>query len=192
MLASLPIPLQPIMLLWLNLATDGAPALALGMEKGDPDIMKRPPRPPREPVINRNMVISIIVIAAVDTIAVLSLFALALSRFPGNVTAAQTMAFTTLVCSELLRAYTSRSEQESLLSIGIFSNRWMVLATVSSFALLLLMLYVPLLQPFVDTVSLSLTDWLVMIPFMCAASIAAEITKVYIRSRAARLTSTAI
>ncbi len=192
MLAGMPIPLVPIQLLILNLVTDGAPALALGMEQGEPDIMKRPPRSPREPVINRNMVISIIIIAAVDTIAVLSLFALALSRFPGNVTAAQTMAFTTLVCSELLRAYTSRSEQESLFSIGVFSNRWMVLATVSSFALLLLMLYVPLLQPFLDMVSLSLPDWLLMIPFMCAAPTAAEITKVYIRRWAARPASAAI
>ncbi len=186
MLAGMPIPLVPIHLLILNLVTDGAPALALGMEQGEPDIMKRPPRSPREPVINRNMVISITIIATADTIAVLSLFALALSRFPGNVTAAQTMAFTTLVCSELLRAYTSRSEQESLFSIGIFSNRWMVLATVFSFALLLLMIYVPILQPFTGTVSLSLSDWLVMIPFMCAAPIAAEITKIYLRSRAAR------
>ena len=192
MLAGMPIPLVPIHLLVLNLVTDGAPALALGMEQGEPDIMKRPPRPPREPVINRNMVISIIIIAAADTIAVLSLFAIALARFPGNVMAAQTMAFTTLVCSELLRAYTSRSEQESLFSIGIFSNRWMVLATVSSFALLLLMLYVPYLQPFTSTVAPGLTDWLVMLPFILLASITAELIKVYIRNRAARMVAAAV
>jgi Ca2+-transporting ATPase len=192
MLAGLPIPLLPIQLLMLNLVTDGAPALALGMEKGDPNIMKRPPRPTHEPVINRNMLINIIVIAATDTVAILSVFVLALSRFPGNLMAAQTMAFATLVCSELLRAYTSRSELYSIFSIGIFSNPWMALATGSSFILLLILIYVPFLQPFSDTVSLKLTDWLMMIPFMLMAPAAAEITKIFIRNKAARMANSAV
>ena len=61
MLMGFPIPLKPIQLLWLNLVSDGAPALALGMEKGEPDIMKEPPRPPKEPVIDANMAIGIVV-----------------------------------------------------------------------------------------------------------------------------------
>ena len=81
MLAGLPIPLRPIQLLWLNLVTDGAPALALGLEKGDPDIMKRPPRPAKEPVINREMLLGIGIIPIADTIAVLGSFLLALNRF---------------------------------------------------------------------------------------------------------------
>jgi Ca2+-transporting ATPase len=186
MLAGLPIPLSPIQLLLLNLVTDGAPALALGLEKGEPDIMRRPPRPTAEPVINRNMLISIIVIAIADTFAVLMSFTWALSRFPGNLVAAQTVAFATLVCSELLRAYTSRSETYSIFSIGIFSNRWMVLATGGSFLLLLILIYVPFMQPFVDTVPLSLLDWVEMIPFMFIAPAAAEIVKIYLRRRMAR------
>jgi Ca2+-transporting ATPase len=186
MLAGLPIPLSPIQLLLLNLVTDGAPALALGLEKGEPDIMRRPPRPSAEPVINRDMLLSIIVIAIADTFAVLMSFTWALSRFPGNVVAAQTVAFATLVCSELLRAYTSRSETYSIFSIGIFSNRWMVLATGGSFLLLLILIYVPFLQPFVDTVPLSLLDWVEMIPFMFIAPAAAEIVKIYLRRRMAR------
>ncbi len=186
MLAGLPIPLSPIQLLLLNLVTDGAPALALGLEKGEPDIMRRPPRPTTEPVINRDMRLSIIVIAIADTLAVLLSFTWALSRFPGNLVAAQTVAFATLVCSELLRAYTSRSETYSIFSIGIFSNRWMVLATGGSFLLLLILIYVPFLQPFVDTVPLSLVDWVEMIPFMFIAPTAAEIIKIYLRRRMAR------
>ena len=88
-------------LLWLNLVSDGAPALALGMEQGDRDIMKQPPRPPKEPVINRDMAIGIGVIAVVDAIAILAVFYLALQRYPGHLEAAQTIAFVTLV---LLRA----------------------------------------------------------------------------------------
>jgi len=183
MLARLPIPLRPIQLLWLNLITDGAPALALGLEKGEPDIMQRPPRPAKEPVINRDMLVGIIVISLVDTFAVLSAFILALSRFQGHVEAAQTVAFATLVCSELLRAYTSRSEYHSVFSIGPFSNRWMVLATALSGVLLLLVMYVPFLQSVFNTVPLNLSDWLAMAPLIVMASVAAEVTKFFLRRR---------
>ena len=83
MLAGMPIPLRPVHLLWLNLVSDGAPALALGMEKGDRDIMKHPPRPPKEPVINRDMAIGIGVIAVVDALAILLVFGLRLAEIPG-------------------------------------------------------------------------------------------------------------
>ena len=192
MLTGLPMPLRPIQLLLLNLVTDGAPALALGLEKGEPDIMKRPPRPTKEPVINRDMLTSIGFIAVADTIAVLGVFVLALSLYPGNLIAAQTMAFATLVCSELLRAFTSRSETYSIFSIGVFSNRWMILATGSSFLMLLLAIYVPFLQPFVDTVPLSLGNWLEMLPFMFVAPTTAEIVKIFLRRKANRLAATPV
>jgi P-type Ca2+ transporter type 2C len=188
MLAGLPIPLQPIMLLWLNLVTDGAPALALGMERGDPDIMKRPPRPTREPVINRGMLPGIIVIPIADTIAVLSSFLLALNRFGSdNLAAAQTVAFATLVTSELLRAYTARSERYSVFKAGIFGNKWMQYATGLSFVLLLLAIYVPFLQDVFGTVPLTINDWAVMLPFILMAPIAAELTKMVIRWRASKV-----
>jgi len=185
MVVGWPIPLQPIQLLWLNLVTDGAPALALGLEKGDPDIMKRPPRPATEPVINRNMLLGIITIPLADTIAVLGAFVLALNRFGwDHVAVAQTVAFATLICSELLRAYTSRSEYYSVLSVGLFSNKWMVYATTASLLLLLSTMYIPVLRPFFGTVPLNLNDWLMMLPFMFIAPITAEITKMFLRRRA--------
>jgi Ca2+-transporting ATPase len=189
MLVGLPIPLRPIQLLWLNLVTDGAPALALGLEKGDSDIMKRPPRPTREPVINRDMLLGIITIPIADMIAVLCAFVMALNRFGWNhVEAAQTVAFATLICSELLRAYTSRSEYYSVFSIGLTSNKWMVYATSVSLLLLLATMYIPFLQPFFGTVPLGLNDWLMMLPFMFVAPITAEVTKALLRWRAARST----
>lgn len=181
MLAGLPIPLRPIQLLWLNLVTDGAPALALGLEKGDPDIMKQKPRPPKEPVINREMTIGIAVQAVVMTAAILLAFIYGLDRFPGNLRGAQTIAFATMIMSELLRAFTARSEYYSVVSLGIFSNKWMIYAVGSSFLLLLLSIYVPFLQPFFGTVPLGLTDWLVIAPLFLLASIAAEITKAVLR-----------
>jgi Ca2+-transporting ATPase len=185
MLLGMPIPLRPVHLLWLNLVSDGAPALALGMEKGDKDIMKYPPRPPKEPVINRDMAIGIGVIAVVDAIAILSVFYLALQRYPGHLEAAQTIAFVTLCTSELIRAYTGRSEYQSIFSIGVFSNKWMNWAVLASFTLVLMVTYVPFLQPFFDTVPLSLEDWMFMLPFFFASPIAMELVKLYFRRRTA-------
>jgi Ca2+-transporting ATPase len=192
MLFGLPIPLRPVQLLLLNLVTDGAPALALGMEKGDLDIMKRPPRPTKEPVINWEMQIGTAVQAIAMTAAVLLAYFFAMRMYPQNIGHAQTIAFVTLCLSELLRAFTARSEHQGLFSIGFFSNRWMVWAVLGSALLVLIVTYIPLLQPFFDTVPLNLTDWLVMIPFILFASIAAEITKVYIRNKAATVASRAL
>jgi Ca2+-transporting ATPase len=181
MLMGFPIPLKPIQLLYLNLVSDGAPALALGMEKGEPDIMKDPPRPPKEPVINRDMAIGISVVAIVDAIAILTIFYLAMHRFPGDLDHTRTIAFVTLCTSELLRAFTARSEHHSVFSIGVFSNRWMVWATTGSFLLVLLTVYVPFLRPFFDTVFLNWEEWFFMAPFFFASPVAMELVKVYLR-----------
>jgi Ca2+-transporting ATPase len=184
MLAGLPIPLLPVQLLWLNLVSDGAPALALGLEKGDTDIMQQPPRSPKEHVINRSMGIGIAVVGIVDALAILGVFYLALQRYPAeHVMTAQTIAFVTLCASELLRAFTARSERHSVFSIGVFSNRWMVWAVAASFLAVLLVVYVPFLQPFFDTVPLSVDDWLLMLPFFFVSPVAMELLKLFFRSR---------
>jgi Ca2+-transporting ATPase len=183
MLAGLPIPLRPVQLLWLNLVSDGAPALALGLEKGDPDIMKHPPRSPAEPVINRDMAIGIGVVGFVDALAILAVFYLALQRYPDQLVAAQTIAFVTLCSSELIRAFTARSEYHSIFTIGVFSNRWMVWAVAVSFLLVLMVVYVPFLRPFFDTVPLSTDDWLFMLPFFFASPVAMELLKFYFRKQ---------
>ena len=192
MLAGMPIPLRPVQLLWLNLVSDGAPALALGLEKGDPDVMKQPPRSPTEPVINRDMAIGIGVVSVVDALAILGVFYLALQRYPDHLAAAQTIAFATLCVSELIRAFTARSERHSVFSIGVFSNRWMVWAVGVSFLLVLTVIYVPFLRPFFDTVPLTVSDWLLMLPFFFASPVAMELIKVYLRKRMARSLSAAI
>jgi len=191
MLFGWPLPLRPVQLLMLNLVTDGAPALALGMEKGDPDIMKLPPRPTKEPVINWEMQIGTAVQAIVMTAAVLSAYYFALQMYPQELNRAQTIAFVTLCVSELLRSFTARSEHYSLLSMGLFSNKWVLWANGSSFLVVLISVYVPFLNPFFDTVPLSVSDWIFMLPFMVLASIAAEITKVYLRHKAAGLIAAA-
>jgi Ca2+-transporting ATPase len=180
MLAGLPLPLTAIQLLVLNLITDGAPALALGLEKGEPDIMDRPPRPVEEPVINRQMVWGIVIQTIAITAATMIAFVIGLSRFPGNLAAAQTMAFATLSISELFRAYTSRSERYSLFSIGVLSNKYMQWAVLASLVILLSIIYVPFLDPIFDTTSLGLNEWLVILPLVLIPSIAAEINKSFL------------
>ena len=191
MLGGLPIPLRPVQLLWLNLVSDGASALALGLEQGDPDIMKHPPRSPAEPVIDKDMAIGIGFVGIVDALAILSVFYLALQRYPGNLAAAQTMAFVSLCTSELIRAFTARSEYHSVFSIGVFSNRWMIWAVGASFLLVLMVVYVPFLAPFFDTVPLTAGDWLFMLPFFFASPVAMELLKVYFRKRSAATLLTA-
>jgi Ca2+-transporting ATPase len=176
-LAGLPSPLTAIQLLWLNLITDGAPALALGVEKGDPDVMEQPPRPPQEPIINRRMRLGIGIQTVAITAVTLTAYLVGLRLHPESPKLAETMAFVTLSFSELLRAYTARSERYPLLKVGVFTNRNMNLAVISSLVLLLAVVYIPFLNPVFDTVPLSWTQWEVVLPLLLVPAVVAEVTK---------------
>jgi P-type Ca2+ transporter type 2C len=178
-----PIPLTAIQLLWLNLVTDGAPALALGTEPGDPDIMERPPRPTNEPIINKHMQIGILVQTIAITAVTLGAYAIGYYFEPEHAEFAQTMAFVTLSISELFRAYTARSEFYPLLKIGVFKNRIMNWAVLGSLVMIFVVVYVPFLQPIFNTAPLGVAEWLEILPLVLIPSIAAEITKVYLRRR---------
>lgn len=180
MLVGLPVPLKPIQLLWLNLLTDAFPALALGMEQREPGIMNRPPRNPDEPIMDRRMKWQIGIQSSFMTLAVLGAFVYALT-FLGDIPTARTYAFAALIFSELLRAYTSRSEVHSVFRIGIFSNKYMIGGTLLSFLLLLAVIYVPYLRTVFDTVLLTTGDWAVITAFGLIPFIAAETSKVFLR-----------
>jgi Ca2+-transporting ATPase len=203
-LAGLPTPLTAIQLLWLNLITDGAPALALAMEKGEPDVMERPPRPKHEPIINRTMMIGMIVQTIMQSSVVLIAFGLGLlwhlrssDALPAganpirfllaydwrglDVQTAETMAFVTLSLVELFRAYTARSEKTSLRKLGVFSNPWMQRAVGLSILLLLAVCGIPFLQPIFNTHFLSLREWVVVLGLSTLPAIAEEITKFFLR-----------
>lgn len=182
-LVGLPSPLEPIHLLWLNLVTDGLPALALGLEKGEPDIMDRPPRPPEQPILTRDLWSLIGVQAVIEAIVTIGAFVWALRASGNDLAFARTMAFATLVMAELARAYTSRSERYSVWKVGPLTNRWMIGATASSFVLLLLVVYVPLLQPVFNTTTLYGNAWLVVTALMLMPAIAAELAKLWMRGR---------
>ncbi|HSL43813.1 MAG TPA: cation-translocating P-type ATPase [Anaerolineales bacterium] len=212
-LAGLPIPLTVIQILWLNLITDGAPALALAREKGDPDVMEQQPRKKSEPIINGTMRLGIAAQTVVQTAAVLAAFLLGLYWHLGeaipegsnaflylfqydwtgvDVLTSQTMAFATLSLTQLFRAYTVRSEKASLFSIGIFSNRYMQLAVGASIILLLLVINVPFLQPVFNTHFLSLNEWIAVSALALVPAITEEMTKTYLRWHEARSTQEGI
>ncbi|MFH1183774.1 MAG: cation-translocating P-type ATPase [Chloroflexota bacterium] len=203
-LAGLPPPLTAIQLLWLNLITDGAPALALAMEKGDPDIMSRKPRAKNEPIVNATMRVGILVQMFAQSGVVLSAFALGLlwhlragdSLPPGmnpltyliqydwrgvDVQTAETMAFVTLSLCELFRAYTVRSEFASVFRIGVFSNRTMQWAVLVSVVLLLLVCSVPALQPIFNTHFLAPREWGLVLGLAVIPAVFEEITKFFLR-----------
>jgi P-type Ca2+ transporter type 2C len=173
-------PLTAIQLLWLNLVTDGAPALALGTEKAEPGIMDQPPRPPSEPIINRFMQLGIAVQTIAITAVTLAAYMIGRSLHPENPEFARTMAFVTLSISELLRAYTARSERYPLLKLGIFTNRNMNLAVMLSLGLILGVIYLPFAAQFFETTPLGWEQWQVLLPLLVVPSLAAEAVKYWI------------
>lgn len=176
-----PVPLTAIQLLLLNLLTDGAPALALGAEPAEPGIMERPPRSPTERIINREMAGGILYQAAALTAAVLGLFAIA-HHGPWREDA-DTLAFVTLVVAELFRAYAARSEWIPLYKLGLFSNRWMQWAFLSSLGVLLLVVYAPPLRPVFNTFPLTLPMWTALLPLALVPFLLVEGRKVFISLR---------
>lgn len=172
------VPLLPIQLLWLNLVTDSFPALALGVEKGEPDIMDQKPRDPNESIIDRSMMISILFQSIAVAGGSLLAYYWAMNRYPDSLLHARTITFATLITAELLRAFSSRSQKYSLFKIGIFTNKTMVLATGFAFALLLVVLYVPFLQGIFYTFPLGLVDWEIVLSFAFIPLVIGEVVKI--------------
>ena len=156
-LFGLPSPLTPIQLLWLNLITDAFPALALGVEPAEADIMERDPRDPKESILAGTTGKNVIIQSISITVAVLLAYVIGLKYiFPGNIEGAHTIVFATLITSELLRAFSVRSERYTLKELGWFTNKNLVKANLLSFSLLLIVMYVPVLR---NLFELDLITW---------------------------------
>jgi len=156
------LPLIATQLLWINLVTDGAPALALGVDPVHDDVMRRPPRPQGEKVITRTMwsgILQVGVVMAIGTLLVLdACLPGGFIEGAGTLRYAQTMAFTTLVFFSLFTVFSSRSDERSAFE-GLFSNHWLWGATLLSVLLQIAVVYVPFLQHAFSTVDLTLADW---------------------------------
>ncbi len=162
MLLALPLPLVPIQILWVNLVTDGLPAMALGLDQAENDVMKRSPRSPREGVFARGLAWKIIsrgfLIGAVTLVA----FMITYSNNPENLMYAQTVAFATLVMAQLIHVFDCRSDR-SVFHRNPFENKYLVGAVISSIFLLLVVIYHPPLQPVFHTTAILPRDWLLIL-----------------------------
>lgn len=176
-LMNLPVPFIAIQLLWLNLVTDSFPALALGMETGDPDVMDRPPRDAKASILDKQLLVAVAVQSIAIAVSSLLAYTTALRLYPDNLALSRTIAFATLITAELLRAYSSRSQRYSLFKIGIFSNKTMVLGTGISFALMLAVLYIPFMQDIFETVSMGLVHWEIVLLFAFIPLVIGELYK---------------
>ncbi|CAA9889827.1 Calcium-transporting ATPase [Candidatus Methylobacter favarea] len=140
-----PLPLLPLHLLWINLVTDGLPALALATDPIDPGVLNRPPRRSQEALFNREFLTLTLFTGLLTAGVTLGVFAYEL-YIDNSLEQARDAAFTTLVIAELLRAFGARSEQRTIWQIGLFSNMRLFLIVAVSFALQLAIHHVPMLQ----------------------------------------------
>jgi Ca2+-transporting ATPase len=161
-LVGLPPPLFPLQILWLNLLTDVFPAMALVMEKAEPDVMRRPPRDPKEPLFSKNLRKLVVTEGLILTLATLAVYVWALMTYgPGP--QSTTLAFVALAATQVAQALNCRSEEHSVIELGLFSNRYGLAATAMVMFSLLLAVYASPLQLVLKTTGLAGVDWFVII-----------------------------
>jgi Ca2+-transporting ATPase len=173
------VPLLPIQLLWLNLVTDSFPALALGVEPAEPNIMQQKPRDTKEGILDKAMYGGIVFQAVAISGACLLAYYLGVQKYgiTDGLPKIRTIVFATLITAELLRAFSSRSQDYTLFKIGFFSNKTMNKAVLVSFALTIVVLYIPFLADIFHTVPLSTADWVTVLSFSFIPLIMGEIYK---------------
>jgi Ca2+-transporting ATPase len=160
-LFGLPIPLTAVQILYVNLATDGLPALALSLDPPENDLMKRKPRKPRTGIFTRPVVTLMTLGGIWSTIINLGLFTWALNS-GRSVQESMTMAFVSLVLIQFFKAYNFRSDRQSVLHKP-FANKWLNIAILWELVLLIVIIYVPFLHDAFGTYYLPLMDWLIII-----------------------------
>lgn len=162
MLLSLPLPLVPIQILWVNLVTDGLPAMALGLDPIEGNVMKRGPRNPNEGVFSRGLGWKIISRGILIGLVTLLAFIAVYNRNPNDLQYAQTIAFATLVFSQLIHVFDCRSDR-SVFHRNPFENRFLIFSVLSSALLLLVVIYFEPLQNIFHTTPILPIDWLLII-----------------------------
>jgi Ca2+-transporting ATPase len=168
------LPLTAVMILWVNLATDGACTIPLGVEPKHWNVLKQPPRNPRESILNRSLVWRMVLLTPFMAAGTLLMFWI--SR-PDGLEHARTIAFTTLVAFQWFQAFNARSHQQSVFSIGVFSNRWLLGGIGLAIVLQVLVVHTRLGQSLFGTTALSAMDWLWIVLTASSIWIADELAK---------------
>jgi Ca2+-transporting ATPase len=160
MVSDAAIALTAVQLLWMNLVTDGLPAIALGVDPGDPDLMERKPRKPTESIFTKDVKLYLTVMPAIMTVMLLAAYFLHLPwTGEHQLFEARTQLLTAMIVMELIIALSMRSLKYPLFKVGPFKNKYLIAAILGSFALQLVILYVPGLQVLFDVNAPELIDW---------------------------------
>ena len=179
-----PLPLLTSQILWINLVTDGLPAIALGVDPSEPDTMKRTPMKPNESIFTPYVKASILTLSILMTITLIPIFyAYNPALNETSLVKARTVIFTAIMMFEMFNAFNCRSEKNSLFHVGLFKNRFLIAAVSSSIILQLAVVYIPWLQPLFGTTSLNLIDWIVILGSSVTGLIGIEIVKASLRRR---------
>jgi len=179
-LIGLPIPLLPIHILWINLMTDGLPALALSVEPAEGDVMKRPPRHPKESIFAHGLGIHTVWVGILMAGICLSVQAWAIKTGHAHW---QTMVFTVLCLTQLGHVLAIRSEKESLFKMGLFTNKPLLGAVLLSFGLQMTTIYIPTLNPIFKTEPLTLNELILTLALSSVVFFAVEIEKLFRRRK---------
>lgn len=188
------LPLLAIQILWVNLVTDGLPALAMGIDPPDDDIMNRKPRNPKEPIINRKSLLIIIYSGVVISIGTLFIFFFylgfdkSLIMDEGHRIKVRSVTFTVLIIFQMLMALEVRTEEHSILGKEFIRNPYLLIAIASSISLHLLILYLPFFQTIFKTQPLQIEDWLLVLLVSSFIVISDELRK-YLSKRIPRLSN---
>ncbi|MBY0275849.1 cation-translocating P-type ATPase [Candidatus Binatia bacterium] len=177
-----PLPLLPIQLLWINLVTDGLPALALATDPIDPDVLSRPPRKPSAELIDRPFLVRLAITGLLTAACTLAVCAYEL-RVDGDLPDARNAAFSVLVIAELLRSFGARSETRTILEVGLLSNLRLFLVVAVSFALQLAIHHTPVLEHLFGAEPITLAQCLVWVVVGAMPLVVLELRKIVTRPR---------
>lgn len=162
-LFGLPLPLLPIHILWMNLVTDGFPALALAVDPKAPDLMQQPPRQTEARLLDGGRLWAIAGEGLLLAGIALSAFSLSLFIWQQPIDQARTVTFTVMVAAQLVHAFNCRSDRWSLFKVGVTSNRALIWAVLVSLALQVGILTIPILEPIFKVAPLPIEDWALMV-----------------------------
>src|SRR5215212_9697125 len=174
------LPLLPLQILWINLVTDGPPALALSAEPAERGIMRRPPRPPGESVFSRGLGRHVLWVGVLMALVSLGVGVWYQQTKPEIW---QTMVFTTLTLSQMSHVMAIRSGNESLFRVGLRSNKLLLGAVILTFILQVLAIYVPFFQGFLETEALPLADFAIAVALSTVIFWAVEVEKWLVRRK---------
>jgi Ca2+-transporting ATPase len=175
LMIGLELPLTAAMILWVNLVTDGACTIPLGVEPRHANVLRHPPRAPDASILDRGTVTRMVMLTPLMAIGTLGLFWYELQN--GSIAHAQTIAFTTLAAFQWWQALNARSRSESVFRVGLFSNRWLLMGLGTAALLQLGVVHTPLGQRLFGTVSLTAVDWLLILVVSSSVWVVDEVRK---------------